>query len=229
MLARVFADRRRHRHAARHEHARQPPKPGQRHHHRRQPLVAGGHAEHAAGIGIDRVEPAEDRRRVVAIGQTVVHARRALRATVARIATVPGIRHPTLAANHFGGGLNGQSDLPVSGVISQGDRRAVVGAEAAQCAQQNVLPAAHIGRVPAHAGVLRHAESIAAGPLAEDRIAQRQLAFRAWAVHCHFVKGGVAGIEQRGGVGKRLVGFHKQVLKQCNVPILPRVLMRFLS
>ena len=58
---------------------------GQRHHHRRQPLVAGRDAEHAAPRRQRSDQPAEDRRRVVAVRQAVEHRRRALRPAVARI------------------------------------------------------------------------------------------------------------------------------------------------
>ena len=74
------------------------PKAGQGHHHGRQALVAGGHAEHAAGVGDRADQPAEDAGRVVAVGQAVEHAGRALGAAVARVGAVGGIGHgPGLA------------------------------------------------------------------------------------------------------------------------------------
>ena len=66
-LARVLAVRRRQRHAAGHEHARQVAQRRQRQHHRGQPLVAGRHAEHALARRQRADQPPQHDRRVVAV------------------------------------------------------------------------------------------------------------------------------------------------------------------
>ena len=77
-------------------------------------------------------QPAEDDRRVVAVRQAVQHARRALRAAVARV----GARRrrtgsPPSRLNSSAAASIEQADLPVPGVVAERDRRAVVGADAA--------------------------------------------------------------------------------------------------
>ena len=64
----------------------------QRHHHRRQSLVARRHAQHAAPRRQRADQSPQHGRRIVAIRQAVEHARRALRATVARIGNIRGKR-----------------------------------------------------------------------------------------------------------------------------------------
>ena len=78
--------RRRQRDAAGHEDAGQIAQPGQRHHHRRQSLVAGRDADaRRARCGSERISRRKTIARVVAIGQAVHHAGRALRAAVAGV------------------------------------------------------------------------------------------------------------------------------------------------
>ena len=147
---------------------------GQRHHHRRQSLVAGGHAEHAAARRQRSDQPAEHRGRVVAIGQAVEHRRRALRAAVTRIGAGArerdGARRLELACRRF----HQQSDFPVAGVIAEGDRRAVGGANAAVGRENQELAAGHRRRLPAHAGVLGPAEEIAGRALPQHFRGERQ-------------------------------------------------------
>ena len=81
-------------------------------------------------------------------------------------------------------------------VVTQGDGRAVVRANAAQRAQQDILRAVHGRRDPAHAHVLRHAEGVPAGLIAEQVVGQRQLSLRARAGGDHLVERRLAGIEQ---------------------------------
>ena len=75
-------------------------------------------------------------------------------------------------------GLHEQADLPVAGVIAERDRRAVRRADAALRAEDEELRAAELARVPAHAGVLRQPEEVAAGALEQHLLGQRQLALR---------------------------------------------------
>ena len=65
---------------------------GQRHHHRRQALVAGGDAEHARARRQRADQPAQHDGGVVAVGQAVHHAGRALRAAVAGVGAEAGER-----------------------------------------------------------------------------------------------------------------------------------------
>ena len=109
--------------------------------------------------------PAEDGGRVVAIGQGIVHARSALGPSVARVGAVGGERHGAHRRQLFRRRLHQQSDLPVTGVIAQRDRRTVGPADAAVGAQDEDFLAAHALQIPAHAGVHGPAEEVARGPL----------------------------------------------------------------
>ena len=80
------------RHAAGHDDHREVALRGQRQHHRGQALVAGRHAHHAAPRGQRADQAAEHDGRVVAVGEAVHHAERALRAAVARVAHEAGER-----------------------------------------------------------------------------------------------------------------------------------------
>ena len=66
-------------------------------------------------------------------------------------------------------GPHQQADLPVAGVVAERDRRAVLPAQPALRAEDQVRRAPDLGGVPAHAGVLGHAEQVAA------RLAQQHL------------------------------------------------------
>ena len=197
-LARILALRGQQRDAARHDHAGERLLPRQRHHHRRQTLVAGGHAHHAAAGGQRADQAAEDDRGVVAVGQAVHHAGRALRPAIARVADVARERHRVVAAELLGRGLHQHADLPMADVIAERDRRAVGRADAAHGAQDQELRAAQLGRVPAHAGVLRQAEQVAAGRVAQIVLIQRQLARWAGRVRADIVNRRVGSVE---GIG----------------------------
>ena len=101
---------------------------GQGHHHRRQALVAGGHAEHAlarwaaSGSG----GATRSRRRCGRPGCRTCRAcpacgRRRDRCKWPAKGTAPAV------ADRLGRRPHQQADLPVAGVVAQGDRRAVVG------------------------------------------------------------------------------------------------------
>ena len=55
----------------------------------------------------------------------------------------------------------------MAGVVAQSDRGAVLGAQTALGGEDQVLGLGHVGRIPAHAGILGQAEKIAAGLLQE--------------------------------------------------------------
>ncbi len=121
-LARVFAVRRWQGDAAGDEHARQIVHRRQRHHHRRQALVAGGDADNAFARRQRANQSAEYHRGIVAIGQAVHHAGRALSSAVARIGAEAGEGHAAERPQLLGRRLHEQADFPVSGVIAQRDR-----------------------------------------------------------------------------------------------------------
>ncbi len=166
-LAGILGVARRQRHAARHDHAGQILRAGQRQHRRRQSLVAGRDAEHAGRRRQRSDQPPHHDRRVVAIGQAVEHAGRALRPAVAGVAAVDGERNRAGRAQRFRGAAHQQSDLPVAGVIAERDRLALLRAQAAHRADDDVLRSAEGVRAPAHAGVLGQAEDVAARLVAQ--------------------------------------------------------------
>ena len=112
-------------------------------------------------------------------GQAVHHPDRALGPAVARVGDEAGERQALQAAQLVGGRFHQEADLPVSGVVAEGDRPAVGRADAALGRQDQVLRAPELPRIPAHAGVLGPAEEIAARPLEEHLRRQREAARRA--------------------------------------------------
>jgi len=177
-LARVLAVGRRQRHAAGHQHAGQAPHGRERQHHGRQALVAGGDAENALARRQGADEPPEDDCRVVAVGETVHHACRALRAPVAGIGAEGGEGQALEAHQLLGRGLHEEPDLPVPGVVAEGDGPAVGGAHAPLCREHEVPRAAQLARVPSHARVLRQPEDVTARAVPEHLGGERQTAAR---------------------------------------------------
>ena len=114
-------------------------------------------------------EAAQHERGVVAVGERVEHARRALGAPVARVGDVGGERQPAEPVELLGRLAHEQADLPVARVVAERDRRAVVGPHAAQGREDEELVAPDLGRLPAHAGVLGQPEDVAGGPLLQER------------------------------------------------------------
>ena len=160
--------------AAGDDHAGKIGQPGHRHHHRRQPLVAGGDAQDALAQGQRSGQPAEDDRGVVPVRQAVEHAGRALRPAVARVGAGPGERDDLQAAQLLRRGLDEQADLPVPGVVAEGDRLSVGGAQPALRAEDEELLATGLRGLPAHAGVLAQAEEVAARAVAQQVLGQGQ-------------------------------------------------------
>ena len=182
--------------AAGHEDAGQVFRAGQGHHHRGQALVAGGDADDSAAGGQRANEPAEEDRGVVAVGQAVEHRGRAVRAAVAGIAHIAGEGRGAVRRQRAGGLLHEQADFPVPGVVAQRDRRAVGGADAALRAEDEEFLAAQLFWVPAHAGVLRQAEDVAAGGVAQELSGERQLARGPGGGGPQRVDRGIGGIEK---------------------------------
>ena len=195
-LPRVFAADRRQRDAAGHEHGGQILHAGERHHHCGQSLVAGRHAEHARAHGQRTNQSAEDDGGVVAVGQTVEHALGALRAAVARIGDEAGEGHAAKPLDLPRRRLDEQSEFPVTGVIAERDGFAIGRAHAALRAEDEERLAPRLRRVPAHAGVLRQPEEIAAGTVAQHLLGQWQLARRAGGLAADAVDVFVRGGEQ---------------------------------
>ena len=165
--ARVLAAGRGQRDAAGHDHARQVARAREGEHRRGQALVAGGDAEDARPPRQRADLAPHHDRRVVAIGQAVHHARRALRAPVAGVGAEGGEGKATRAADGLGRGPHQQAHLPVAGVVAEGDGPAVLAANAPEGAEDQVGRARRLRGVPAHAGVLGQAEEVAARPVAE--------------------------------------------------------------
>ena len=155
------------RHATRHDHAGQVPQPRHSHHHRGEPFVARRHAEHAGPPGERPREPAKQDRGVVAVGEAVKHAGGPLRATVARIGTETGERDRPKPAQLPRGGLHLEADFPMAGVIAECDGLPVRRPQAALGAKDEELLAPELSGLPAHAGILRHAEQVAARAVAK--------------------------------------------------------------
>ena len=150
-----------------------------------QALVAGGDAQHALSRRQRPDQTAQHHGRVVAVGQRVHHPGRALRAAVARVGDETGERDHAEILEARGRRLHQQADLPVAGVIAERDRRAVRRADAALRAQDQEFRVAQAARRPAHAGVLREAEDVAAGRVAQELIVERQRAAGAGRVRLH--------------------------------------------
>ena len=118
---------------------------------------------------------------VIAIRQAVEHAGGSLRPAIAGIGTKPGKGNDLQPAKFLRRGLNEQSDFPMTGMITEGNRFAVWGAQSALRAENQELFPPRLGRVPAHAGVLRHPKQIAAGTVPEHFFGNRQAPAGPWA------------------------------------------------
>ena len=99
-----------------------------------------------------------------------------MRAPVAGIAAKRRERDRAERAQFLSGSLNQQPDLPVAGVIAEGDRFSVRRTQAALRAEEEKLFAAQFAGVPAHAGVLREAKHVATRTIEQHLFGQRQTA-----------------------------------------------------
>ena len=175
--ARILAAPGRQRHPSGDDCPRKLAERGDRHHHGRKALVTRADADHAPAVRQAAHEPAQHECCVVAVGQRVEHAGRALRPAVARVRHVCRERQPAEAVELRRRLANQQPDLPVAGVIAERDGGAVVGANAAERREEEELVAADLRRLPAHTGVLREAEHVAGWALLQERIRERQSPF----------------------------------------------------
>ena len=151
---------------------------GERHRHRRQTLVAGAHGDHAPARRQAADEPAQHERGVVPVRERVEHPGRALRASVARVGDVGRERQAAEPVELDGGLAHEQPDLPVPGVVAEGDRRPVVRAHPALRREDQERVAPGLRRVPAHPGVLAEPEDVPGRPVAQELRRQRQQAGR---------------------------------------------------
>ena len=186
--------------AAGHENGREIGRAGEGEEHRGEALVAGGDAEHAAARGERAYQATEYDGGVVAVGEGVEHAGGAVGAAVAGIADVAGERNRAVGGERARGLLHEQAHFPVAGVVAERDGRAIGRADPALRTKNEELFPEHGGRRPAHAGVLRHAEEIAAGHAGERRGVERERARGAGGGGAQGVDG-VGGGEEGGGHG----------------------------
>src|SRR5439155_4049544 len=120
---------------------------------------------------------------------------------VAGVGDGPGERHEAEPPELFGRRLDEQPDLPVPGVVAEGDGGAVVGAEAAVGGEDEEFGPAERGGVPAHADVLGPAEQVAAGGVAEQVVGERQPAGRSGGGGDQLVDGRVGRFDEGGEGG----------------------------
>ena len=92
-------------------------------------------------VGSERISRRKHHGGVVAVGQAVHHAGRALRAAVAGVGAEAGEGDAADALELLGRRLHQQADLPVAGVVAERDRRAVGGADAAGGAENQEFAA----------------------------------------------------------------------------------------
>jgi hypothetical protein len=156
------------------------PRSGQREHRRRQPFVAGCDPD---DTGRRRQRPNQSTHHdggIVAIGQAVEHAGRALGPSVAGVAAVDRKRDRAAFAKAACRLADEQADFPVTGVVSERQRLAVIGAQPAECADDDVLLALQRTGIPPHADVLGESEQIAARLIPQHVRGERQPAGRAF-------------------------------------------------
>src|SRR5262245_42831407 len=111
--------------------------------------------------------PAENLGCIVAVWQTVHHARCPLSAPVARVSAKRCKRQAVSHLEFFRRRLHQQTNFPMTGVISKGNRSAIGFPNSPLRAQDQKLFARKLIRVPTHAGVLAVSKKIAARGIAE--------------------------------------------------------------
>ena len=104
--------------------------------------------------------------------------------------------------------LHEQADLPVARVVPERDRPPVRRADAALRAEDQELRAAQAPRLPAHAGVLREAEEIAARRVPQQVGVERQRADRPRRVREDRIQIGVRRFDRRRLALRRDEGTH---------------------
>ena len=183
------------------QHARQIVRARERHHHGGQALVAGGDTQHSAACRQRPDQPAEHGSCVISVRQGIVHAGSALRAAVAGVGAVGREWNGALRRQLLRRGFHEQPNFPVSGVVTESDRRSIRRADATVRAQNQKFLAPQLRRVPTHSGILAPAEEIAGGPLDEHFRGDGERSLRTRSFAADIVKTGIAGIEDgvRGG------------------------------
>jgi len=198
-LAGVFPIIGHQRYTAWNENARQRLLRRQSHHHGGQAFVAGGDAHHAAPGWQRADQPAQDDGCVIAVSQAVHHPACALRPSVAWIADEAGEGNGLDPLELFSGSLGQQTDFPMAGVISQGNRSAIRGANSTLCAENQVFVSAELARIPTHSGVHGPAEDIPAGCLLQPIRLQRQGSGWAGGVSPNIIQR-IVGVVRRGRI-----------------------------
>ena len=175
-LAGVLPLFRRQSHTTGHDDDGQITRPSQRHQDRRQALVTGPDTEHATPRRQGADQASHDDGGIVAIGQRIEHACRALCAAVTRIGAISGKRNRPEATDLVGGGLHEQADLPVTSVVTQGDRCAIRRPDAPHRAEDEELFATQMRWIPPHPRILTEAEDVATRRLDDGCLVEGELA-----------------------------------------------------
>ncbi len=194
-LARVFVIFGKQRDTAGDEDGRKVARGGQRHHHGGEALVAGRDTEHAGTRGQRADQPAEDRSRVVAVGQRIEHSGGALGAAVARIGAIGRERDGAARLQLFGRGVHQQADFPMACVIAERHGRTVGRADSAVRAEDQELLAAERRGLPAHAGILAPAKEVARGTMEQHLRSNRERARGSRRLAANIVQRRVGGFE----------------------------------
>ena len=163
--------------AAGHDDAGQVAAAGESDHRGGEAFVTGGDTHDAVAGGQGADHAAHDDGGVVAIGEAVHHAGGALGAAIAGVGAIDGEGDGVVGADGLGGFLDEEADFPVAGVVAEGDRAAVFGAQAAFGADDDVLFAVDFFRVPAHGDILGHGEEVAAGFVEQHVFVEGEFAF----------------------------------------------------
>ena len=163
--------------------------PGERHHHRGETFIAGRNAHHGL-TGRQRTgEASKDNCGIVAIGKRVKHPRRALRTAITGVADKARKWRRALLAEAYRSGSYLEADFPVTGVVAEGDRLAIVVAEPAESGEDKVFILRDRARLPAHPDILREAKQVTTRPVEQHVLGERKSA-------CGAI-GGCRDIEER--------------------------------
>ena len=160
-LSGIFAVLRRQRHAAGNDDAGEIGQPADCHEHRRESLVARRNPKHPLPQRERSGEPPQHRGGIVAVRETVEHARRSLAAAITGIGTEAGEGNLAEPAQLLRRRLDKEPDLPVAGVVAEGHRPAIRGTHTPLRGEDEKLRIGRSRSGPAHADVLRQPEEIA--------------------------------------------------------------------
>ena len=155
--------------------------------------------------GSDRDQPPKNDRRIIAIRQAVEHPGRSLRAPIARIGAKPANGMDFNLSKFLRRRLHEQTDFPMPRVITQRNRLPIRRAHAALRAQNQKLFAAQLRRIPAHPGILRHPENIAAGTFQKLLLRNRQTSRRTAGARFNLVNIGSGRVKDGAAAGRHEV------------------------